>query len=421
MLPCLSHTPQPLGLGLGHGHGPIRNSQEAFTLLQNCTSFRHLRQIHATIIRAGLSNDQLLLSKLIHLCCSSFGQIDYASRLFNHIPQPLTITWNFVIRSYNSNGCSHQALLLFKLMVSRGFAPDKFTFPFVIKACVSSSAFRLAQVVHGLAIKTGFSNDVFLQNNLMDCYFNFGHAFCACRVFENMPVRNVVSWTTMVSGLVDSGDLAAARAVFEQMPTKNVVSWTAMIDGYAKNQQPEQAFQLFRRMQSENVMPNEFTLVSLLKACTELGSLNLGRWIHDFALKNGFKLEVYLGTALIDMYSKCGSLEDARKVFDKMQKKSLATWNSMITSLGVYGFGEEALALFAEMEMNNVQPDAITFVGVLCACVQTNNLNEGRKYFEYMSKRYGISPIPEHYSCMIELYSRADMMEEVDTLSNAMR
>ncbi|KAF4375999.1 hypothetical protein F8388_010192 [Cannabis sativa] len=308
-------------------------------------------------------------------------------------------------------------------MISRGFPPDKFTFPFVIRACVSSSYFRLARVVHGLAIKTGFSSDVFLQNNLIDFYFSFGHKFCACKVFDKMSVRNVVSWTTMVSGLVDSGELDTARAIFEQMPTKNVVSWTAMIDGYAKNQQPEQAFQLFRRMQSENVMPNEFTLVSLLKACTELGSLNLGKWVHDFALKNGFRLEVYLGTALIDMYSKCGSLEDAKKVFDKMRKKSLATWNAMITSLGVYGFGEEALALFTTMETMNgaPKPDAITFVGVLCACVQANDLTQGCKYFEYMTQHYGISPILEHYSCMIELYSRAGMLDEVERLSKAIR
>ena len=325
-----------------------------------------------------------------------------------------------MIRAYTCNDCSHQALLLFKLMISRGFPPDKFTFPFVIKACLTCSAVLQGEVVHGLAIKTSFSGDIFLQNNLMDFYFKCGNTQYGCRVFEKIRVRNVVSWTTMVSGLVNCGDLCTARAIFEQMPTKNVVSWTVMIDAYVKNQQLEEAFELFRRMQLDNVRPNEFTLVSLLKSCTELGSLKLGRWIHDFALKNGFKLEVFLGTALIDMYSKCGALEDARRVFDKMQMKSLATWNAMITSLGVYGFGEEALALFQEMEKANVLPDEITFLGVLCACLQTNNLIDGCYYFEYMNKRYGISPIPEHYACMIDLYSRAGMLDEVNKLVNSM-
>ncbi|KAK7843393.1 pentatricopeptide repeat-containing protein [Quercus suber] len=151
-----------------------------------------------------------------------------------------------------------------------------------------------------------------------------------------------------------------------------------------------------------------------------MGSLKLGRWIHDFALKNGFKLGIFLGTALIDMYSKCGSLEDARKVFNKMQVKSLATWNSMITSLGVHGCGEEAISVFAEMERGNVQPDAITFVGLLCACVQTNNLEEGQRYFKYMGEHYGITLIPEHLICMTELYSRAGMLDEDCKLVNAM-
>lgn len=144
------------------------------------------------------------------------------------------------------------------------------------------------------------------------------------------------------------------------------------------------------------------------------------RWIHEFALKNGFKLDVFLGTALIDTYSKCGSLEDARGVFEEMQIKSLATWNAMITSLGVHGFGEEALAVFAQMEKMNIRPDAITFVGVLCACLRTNNLEGGCKYFKYMSERYGIKPILEHNTCMMELYSRADMLDEVCKLGNAM-
>ncbi|PON50517.1 Tetratricopeptide-like helical domain containing protein [Trema orientale] len=403
----------------------LSESQSPHQLLQNCANFRQLRQIHAKIIRAGLSGDQLLLRKLLSLC-SSYGEMDYATRLFHHsIPVAggphHTFTWNLMIRAYTSNARSHQALLLFKLMISRGIPPDKFTFPFVIRACLTSSAFRLGEVVHGLAIRTSFSADIFLQNNLMDFYFKSGHASSGRRLFDKMRVRSVVSWTTMLTGLLNCGDLHTARSIFDQMPTKNVVSWTAMIDGYVRNQQPDEAFQLFRRMQLDNVWPNEFTLVSLLKACAQLGSLKLGRRIHDFALKNGFKLEaVFVGTALIDMYSKCGSLADARRVFDQMEIKSLATWNAMITGLGVYGFGEEALALFQEMEKMNVQPDEITFVGVLCACLQTNNLSDGCKYFEHMTKRYGIAPIPEHYSCMIELYDRVGMLDEVGRLVNTM-
>ena len=194
-----------------------------------------------------------------------------------------------------------------------------------------------------------------------------------------------------------------------------------MITAYVKNRRPDEAFQLFRRMQVDDVKPNEFTIVNLLQASTQLGSLSMGRWVHDYAHKNGFVLDCFLGTALIDMYSKCGSLQDARKVFDVMQGKSLATWNSMITSLGVHGCGEEALSLFEEMEEEaSVEPDAITFVGVLSACANTGNVKDGLRYFTRMIQVYGISPIREHNACMIQLLEQALEVEKASNLVESM-
>ncbi|KAJ7008443.1 pentatricopeptide repeat-containing protein [Populus alba x Populus x berolinensis] len=166
--------------------------------------------------------------------------------------------------------------------------------------------------------------DMFLYNTLMDLYFSCGDEGYGRKVFDKMRVRNVVSWTTFIAGLVVCGDLDAARRAFDQMPTRNVVSWTAIINAYVRNQRPHEAFELFWRMLLANVKPNEFTLVNLLKACSELGSLKLGRWIHDYALKNGFDLGAFLGTALIDMYSKCGSLDDARQVFPRDANKKFS-------------------------------------------------------------------------------------------------
>ncbi|OVA17321.1 Pentatricopeptide repeat [Macleaya cordata] len=415
------------------------DSREALLFLRRGnTSFKQLKQIHAQIIRNGLHDHFLLTKLLLRLCfppppppssssSSShfFNRMEYATSLFLfHQTQnpPTTFTWNLMIRSHTLNGTSHQALLIYHLMIHRDVLPDNFTFPFVIKACLVSSAPILqGKEVHSRAIKTGFSSDIFVQNTLMDFYFKCGDPVYGRKVFDNMLTRTIVSWTTMLVGLISCGELEAARDVFELMPDRNVVSWTAMISGYARNKQPQEAFELFRRMQLDNVMPNEYTLVSLLVACTELGSLKLGCWIHDFAHKNGFELGVFLGTALIDMYSKCGSLEDARKVFDKMPIKSTVTWNSMITSLGVHGRGDEALRLFREMEKANVEPDAITFVGVLCACLNGGLVDEGCRYFRYMRDRYGITPIMDHYVCMIELLGRAGMLDEAYQLVNIMQ
>ncbi|XP_065869387.1 pentatricopeptide repeat-containing protein At3g26630, chloroplastic-like [Euphorbia lathyris] len=398
---------------------PKFGSQEAFILLQNCSDFTHLKLVHAKIIRHCFLNDQLLIRKLLHLCFS-YGEPDYATLLFHQIQHPHTFTWNFMIRAYTVNGSSPYALLLYNLMICRGFPPDKFTFPFVIKACLAASALDKGKEIHGLAIKTGFSKDTFLHNTLMDLYFKCGDLDYGRNVFDNMRVRSVVSWTTFVSGLVSCGELDAARKAFDQMPTRNVVSWTAMINGYVRNQRSQEAFELFSRMQLDNVRPNDFTLVELLKACTELGSLELGTRIHDYALQNGFEIGVFLGTALIDMYSKCGSLEGAKQVFDKMEIRSLPTWNSMITSFGVHGYGKEALILFAQMEEANVQPDAITFVGVLCACVNVNDVEEADRHFKNMTECYGITPVLEHYTCMIQLYTRSNMLSEANKLVSSM-
>lgn len=311
-----------------------------------------------------------------------------------------------MIRAHTINGSSNQALILYNLMLCSGVPHDKFTIPFVIKACAASSAIEKGKEVHALAVKTGYyGKDMFVKNTLMDMYLKCGDLGLARQVFDEMSVRSVVSWTTMLSGFVSYGELDSARRLFDQMPQRNVVSWTTMIDGYVSKGKPQEAFELFSEMQVEGVKPNEFTLVCLLRACTQLGSIDLGAWVHEYALKNGFELGVYLGTALVDMYSKCGSLGEARKVFDMMEKKSLATWNSMITSLGVHGCGEEALELFKQMMVENMVPDAITFVGVLSACVQMQKVDEGLEYFKYMTENCGIMPVVEHYICLFVLWA----------------
>lgn len=259
----------------------------------------------------------------------------------------------------------------------------------------------------------------------MDMYFKYGDSISGSMVFDKMTKRTVVSWTTMLVGLVSTEAIKDARAVFDVMPERNVVSWTAMIGGYTRNEQPQEAFRLFQCMVDDRIRPNEYTLVNLLVACTEMGSLKLGSSIHDLALKKGFGLGVFLGTALIDMYSKCGSLEDARKVFDEMPRRSLATWNSMITSLGVHGQGYEALSLFNTMgkaasSENSIQPDAVTFVGVLRACLQEGLVAEGCRYFRYMRDCYGITPIMDHYVCMVALLAQAGMLNEAYQLATLM-
>ncbi|KAH6770224.1 Tetratricopeptide repeat superfamily protein [Perilla frutescens var. hirtella] len=379
--------------------------QEALVFLQRCANFKQMKQIHAKIIRSSLHHHQVIVARLIRLC-SSYRELDYASLVFQHVENPSTFVWNLLIRTYAVNDSPRRAILLYNLMIFRGVSVDKFTFPFVMKACLAISCVEKANEVYGLAVKTGFRGDVYLDNVLIDLYMKCGVFVDALEVFDKMRYRSVVSWTTVIAGLVFNGRMDIAQKVFDKMPKRNVVSWTAMINGYAKSKKPEMAFELYTEMQRHNVKPNEYTLVALLIASAELESLELGCWVHDYAIKNGFEIGVFVGTSLIDMYSKCGSLESAKRVFEKMENKSVATWNTMITSLGVHGQGEEAIAVFEEMEKMNTKPDAITFVGVLNACLQTGNIEKGRRYFYYMVEHHGIKPIDEHYVCLFEMHSR---------------
>ncbi|TKY62944.1 Pentatricopeptide repeat-containing protein [Spatholobus suberectus] len=390
-------------------------SQEALVFLKKCNNFRQLKEIHARIIRFGLTHDQSLTRKLLKLS-SSYAKLSHATMIFDQLNDPDTPTWNVMLRLCSLSDSPEHALLLFKAMLCQGFAPDKFTYPFVINACRASSALGFGRVAHALAIKMGFWGDLYVQNTAVNLYFDFRNVDDGRKVFDKMLVRNVFSWNIAIAGLAEAGKLDTARELFEEMPSKNVVSWTAMIDGCVKHKQPVEAFKFFQRMQVDNVGPNEYTVVSLIRACSEMGSLKLGRCIHHFALKNGLELRPFLGTALIDMYSKCGSLVDARRVFGMMQVRTLATWNTMITSLGVHGLWNEALAIFGEMEKAEQVPDAITFVGVLSACIHKKNLEQGQKYFNLMTDCYGITPIVEHYKCMDELYSRANKLEETCAL-----
>ncbi|KAL3620062.1 hypothetical protein CASFOL_034974 [Castilleja foliolosa] len=390
---------------------PSFTPHDALIYLQKCANPKQTKQVHAKIVRHSLHQHQIIVASLIRLY-SSHGELNYATLVFQQIENPSTFAWNLLIRACTVNGCSGRAILLYNSMICEGVSVDKFTFPFVMKACLACCCVEKAKEVYGLAVKTGFCGDVYLDNVLIDLYLKCGVLYDALKLLDKMRVSTVVSWTTVVAGLVYNDRMDVAQRMFDKMPMRNVVSWSAMINGYAKSENPGKAFQLFAEMQCDNAKPNEYTLVGLLMACAELGSLKLGRSVHNYAMKNGFEIGVFLGTALVDMYSKCGSLEYAKRVFEETEIKSVATWNTMITSLGVHGHHEEAIAYFGKMESMNVKPDAITFTGVLSACLQTDDVEKGRKYFYHMIECYGIKPIVQHYVCMFQMYSQMAKLPE---------
>ncbi|KAF5193720.1 Pentatricopeptide repeat [Thalictrum thalictroides] len=259
---------------------------------------------------------------------------------------------------------------------------SKFVFAPVLKACSKASALKPGEQIHAQSIKFGLLSDIFVQTSLVAMYSSCGQLELALNVFDKMPQRNVVTWTTMM-------------------------------DSCLKSEQPELVLFFFREMQKSGVSPDDFTIVSLLTACARLGALNLGRWIHGYINRMEMELTVFIGTALIDFYCKCGSVDDALEVFKSMEKKSVRCWNAMLHGFSVHGHGEKALSLFSEMEMDSrVRPNDVTFVAVLCGCSHNGLVEEGRLYFSLMQRKYGIQPSVKHYGCMVDLLGRAGLVDE---------
>ncbi|KAI8543315.1 hypothetical protein RHMOL_Rhmol08G0207200 [Rhododendron molle] len=307
---------------------------------------------------------------------------------------------NQVLKRHLKSNSTTKALLLFRDLLRKGISSiDSFSLLFVIKACTQKSLPIEGKQMHALIINLGFETNIFLQTSLIDLY----------------------------SALGNIGD---AHHVFEEIPTKNVVCWTALISGYVDNQKPNKALQVFRQMQMGNVEPDQVTLTVALSACVDLGALEMGEWIHTYvSRRKELSKDLSLDNALINMYAKCGDIETARHLFDSTKKKDVTTWTSMIVGHALHGQAEEALRLLAAMKEENnrarakkrnfdswrgssIVPNNVTFIGVLMACSHAGMLEEGKKHFQSMIEDYGVKPRLSHFGCMVDLLCRSGLLQE---------
>lgn len=291
--------------------------------------------------------------------------------------------------------------------------PDTFTCSFVLKACLSLSDIVNGKIVHGFVEKLGwFGSNLFLQNMVLQLYGQCGEMGDSVFLFDKMPQRDVVTWNIMITQLVKMGDIEGAFGFFSQMPERSIRSWTLMISGYVQCGKPREAIDLFTKMEDAGLRPNEVTVVSALAACADLGELDFGRRVHEYANKSGFKRNAHVCNTLIDMYVKCGCLEDARRVFDEMEEQTIVSWSAMISGLAMHGQAKEGLWLFHKMIQVGIKPNGVTFIGLLYACSHMGLIDEGRRFFASMTRDYGIIPQIEHYGCMVDLLSRAGHLQE---------
>ncbi|KAM7266764.1 hypothetical protein ACFE04_008930 [Oxalis oulophora] len=426
-------------------------------------------------------NPNYLLSKAIDL-----KDFTYASLLFTRIEYPTDYAYNVMIRGLATTWNNYSlAVEFYHRMIRIGLMPNKFTFPFLFIACSNLYALAFGMSLHSGTIKFGVDTDDYVYHSLLTMYSRCGEIRLARKVFDEICDRDLVSWNSMISGyakvgyaeeglklfrrmreegfepnemtvvsvlkacgdlgdlsfgrLVEElvvekkmemssfmgtalvnmyakcGDLLSARKVFDGLKIKDVVTWNAIITGYAQNGMSNEGIMLFHEMRKTGADPNNITLSGVLSACASIGALDLGKWVETYASEKNLRHDIFVASALIDMYAKCGSLDNALRIFEDMPHKNTVSWNSLISAFALNGRSKEAISLFNRMSEENgtVRPDEITFVGVLSACVHAGLVDEGRRLFNLMtSSSYGFIPKIEHFSCMVDLLARAGHLEE---------
>ncbi|XP_027174152.1 pentatricopeptide repeat-containing protein At5g66520-like [Coffea eugenioides] len=397
---------------------PISKTTYSPSRLDLCSTMAEIKQHHAQIIKLGLSSDNDTIGRVIKFCAiSETKDLNYALKVFHTLPSPDPFIYNTIIRGYLQSNLPRNCITFYTKMLEDSVIPNNFTFPPLIRACCVDNAIQEGKQVHSHVIKYGFLSDGFAQNNLIHMYVNFNNLEDARRVFDKLVYKDDVSWTTLIDGYAQLGCLDEAYKVFESMPVdkrkNSAVSWNAMIAAYVQSSRFHEAFELFEKMRLENVKMDKFVAASMLSACIGLGALEQGKWIHRYIKESGIEVDSKLQTTVIDMYCKCGCLDEAFEVFKRLESKGISSWNCMIGGLAINGKGVAAIELLKEMEREkNVAPDYITFVNLLSACAHSGLVDEGKYYFRYMTEVYGIEPGMEHYGCMVDLLGRAGLLEE---------
>ncbi|XP_059659996.1 putative pentatricopeptide repeat-containing protein At5g59200, chloroplastic [Cornus florida] len=390
-------------------HSPHR--KQIITLLQKCKQIKQITPIHAKIIRNGHEQDPFILFELLRTC-SNCKAIDYAYKVFQQTRNPNVYLYTALIDGLVLYGSCLDGIRVYSQLVHESVVPDSYAITSVLNACGFELALKDGKEVHRRALKLGLNSNRSVRMKLMQLYGKCRKFDDAWRVFDEMPERDGVALTVMISSYFDYGLVKEAISVFNQVQSKDTVCWMAMIDGFVRNGEMSKALDLFRDMQRDGVRPNEVTIVCVLSACSQLGALELGRWVHSYVGKSDIKMNHFVGSALIDMYSRCGSIDEAERVFNGMKERGVSTYNSMIVGLASNGKSIEAIEMFKRMMKQGLMPTNITFVGVLNACSHGGLVDLGYEIFDAMAKYYGIEPRIEHYGCMVDLLGRVGRVEE---------
>lgn len=357
--------------------------------ISSCSSVSYCRAIHGQVIKSLNYSDGFIGDQLVS-CYAKLGCIEVAQRLFDAMLDKDLVSWNNLITRFSQGGYVDKCLnALFRMKLEVGIEPNEVTLLAIISACTGRGALDEGKYIHGLALKLGFLLEAKVVNSLINMYGKFGNLDAACQLFEAMPIQNTVSWNLLIAINAQNG---FARAGIDKL---NV-------------------------MRRSGIKPDDGTMVPLFQACENIGVGKLGEAIHGLIIKCGLSASVTVATALLNLYSKLGRLNDSQKVFEELDSPDNVAWTAMLAGYAVHGHGKEAVELFERMVKEDVEPDHVTFTHLLSACSHSGLVKHGKNYFKTMSEVYGVEPRLDHYSCMVDLLGRSGLLNDAYDLIRSM-
>lgn len=346
------------------------------------------KQIHSYAMRTGLSANVLIGTAISNMYVKC-GWLEGAKLVFDGMADRDVIGWTALLVGYTEAEKLKDALALFVEMVREGVELDEFVFSIILKACSSLEDFNMGKQIHCCSIKLGMESEVSVGTPLVDFY-------------------------------VKCANFKSALQAFERISEPNDVSWSAILSGYCQIGEFEECVKIFQSLRHKDVVLNSFVYTSIFQACSALADINVGARAHADAIKKGLVAYLYGKSALVTMYSKCGRLDYACRAFESIDNPDTVAWTAMICGYAYHGNASEALRLFNRMQDSAVKPNVVTFIAVLTACSHSGLMTEGRQYLESMSCEYGVEPTIDHYDCMVDIYSRAGLLEEAFDLIKSM-
>eukprot|EP00250_Pteridium_aquilinum_P016378 c23076_g1_i1 orf=375-3287(-) len=434
--------------------GVMPNKVTFLNVLQACTADTGVSdgsQIHDIIVINGLDSDVVVATALVSMYgkCGSLGD---AWKLFSIIPDRSLVSWNAMIAGYVQEGNVEQALNLFEQMQLEGAMPNEVTFISLLSLHESGIALILGKRLHCCLRSNRLDNGVAIANSLITMYGKCGSVDDAWAIFDGMGERDVVSWTAIMTVFSQQSRYRDCNALFEQMQQQGItpdkLSFVIMIAAFSDSEMVREGKLLHAYVASEDLdlhidvsnalidmygkfcsledalttfygmhLRNKQSFVNILCPCANLVALSDGKRVHCLILEDSILIERLLGNNLINLYGKCGSVDDAHRVFDRMDGRDAVSWSAMIITYAQHGQGKDALRLFDQMQQEKVLPNEVTFIGVLSACNHAGLVDDGCHHLISMSRDYGVTPLEDHYNCVVDLLSRSGRLEEAEDMT----